>query len=588
MRKTIQIPQYVYQGITRSNRGFGEYIKVFGCDHETVYGKVHTLQIKDHTGRYLYYVNKKTVFMEFLYHVDSRLKRGETAVCYFHNLNFDLPVLFSAEPIENWNLSEFEVEAGDWKVKVNCEKRFFAKLSKGGKKQIIIVDSFSYLSKSLEKVATCLHIPFKKLPKPEGLGKIAYTDAAFEEYALADVDIEYEFGQWIVKLHEKYDVPISVSFPQLCATIFKRQFLRKGDVIQMPPKDVLIPSLLSYHGGKNGLYAEAGKYNNCTEIDINSAYPWAMKQLPSFLKGEYLKVSKFYPQYQGVYRVSGRINCPYNLLFDHSFRPLKGPFKHIWITGHEIQAGLEYKELEIDEITGHVWVPDEKETRNPFADYVDYFYKLKTETPKTDPMYNFYKLALNQLYGKLIQAVEVRKVDGQRPDAEVKMNKEGKMIVEEQEKLFTAGGMFNPFLGSQITAMCRVKLHSLEHRFKAIHSATDSIKTLLPVTGCSEELGGYKEEVKGTCLIFRNKCYLHYNGNVMDPTKLVKFATHGFAGRVKDLIELYENKSNTYTVERMLKIREGLRQRKTPLTMIEVTRNFGIDWKKFNESPKVY
>jgi len=44
---------------------------------------------------------------------------------------------------------------------------------------------------------------------------------------------------------------------------------------------------------------------------------------------------------------------------------------------------------------------------------------------------------------------------------------------------------------------------------EALHSATDSIKShkVLPV---SDELGGLKREVYGTCWLFDNKLYLHF------------------------------------------------------------------------------
>jgi hypothetical protein len=126
------------------------------------------------------------------------------------------------------------------------------------------------------------------------------------------------------------------------------------------------------------------------------------------------------------------------------------------------------------------------------------------------------------------------------------------------------------------------------HKFKALHAATDSIKTLEPITGESNELGGYKLEVKGKCLLFRNKLYVHYDGNTTEFAKIKKFALHGFTGRLSDLLELYESRKNEYTVKHMYKMREAIRQRKTPLTMVDVTRNFGLDWKSFKQAPRVF
>lgn len=125
-------------------------------------------------------------------------------------------------------------------------------------------------------------------------------------------------------------------------------------------------------------------------------------------------------------------------------------------------------------------------------------------------------------------------------------------------------------------------LHDLEHKFKAIHSSTDSVKTCQPVTGCSNELGGYKLEVKGTCLIFRNKLYLHYD----EGGELKKFALHGFQGNTKDLYDLYKHKGNRYSINHIFRIREALIQKKTPLKMDRVERTLKMDWSKFNDKAR--
>ena len=595
MKKNVILPKFIQAGIKKNAPALAENILLFGADTETVKGKPHTLQVWGADGGFLYYVSELDILETFLNHIDARLKRGYSAAVYIHFLNFDLPVIFSKEKIESWKASQFEVLRHDWKCYVNCEKRFFAKLSKQKNKTAQIIDSFAFLPTSLTKVEKMLGLKLPKLPKPEGLGNIALRTPEFEAYALRDAEICYHFAIWLHKIHQQYNIKLTVSLPQMGSYIFRSMFLRKGDVISFPPINVIKPALLSYHGGKNGLWAPAGVYHNCSEIDINSAYPFAMKKLPSFLKGEYVAVNKYFPQYCGVYRVSGRLHCQYGLLSDHAFRPIKGEFHNIWITGYEIAAGLEYGELEIDSIQGFVWVPDPNETRNPFGDYVDYFYEKKNTTPKSDPMYNFYKLAMNATYGKLIQCVEKRDLsDMDEPDFKMEV-KNGEYKLEEKQKYFTAGGMFQPFIASMITAQVRVQLHALCHKFKAIHAATDSIKTLMPITGGSKELGGYKLEVTGTCVLLRNKLYLHYAkdfsccGHKPDDPEVVhkngehlcKFALHGFTGRVGDLDRLISTRKNNYEVKHLYKIREAIRQKKEPLVMVNLLKNFNFDWVSF-------
>jgi len=437
---------------------------------------------------------------------------------------------------------------------------------------------------SLEKIGKMLLPNLPKLKKPEGLGVLPLRSREFEEYAKRDAVIEEAFGKWIVGIHHKYDVRISVSLPQMASYIFRHKFLRNNDHIALPPKEIVRAALRSYHGGKNGMYVKPGVYENCSEIDLNSAYPYAMKCLPSFLKGEYKRVEKYVPGAVGIYRLSGEVNCPYNIFFDDDFKPVNGFFKDIWVTSYELEQALKYKEVDICECSGYIWEP--AHNRNPLGEYVDHFYELKNSTPKTDPMYNFYKLAMNSLYGKFIQAIEVKELSEQDrkgflPGADITVKKDasGKIIFEKREtKTFKAGGLFHPFIATLITGKVRAMIHELEHKFKALHTATDSIKTLLPMSGETDVLGGYKLEVKGLCILLRNKLYLHFD----EKDKLVKMAYHGFQGRAEELLKMISARTTKYTTKRMLKVREAHRLKQEALRMVELSKEFHFDWSNFD------
>lgn len=209
---------------------------------------------------------------------------------------------------------------------------------------------------------------------------------------------------------------------------------------------------------------------------------------------------------------------------------------------------------------------------------------------------------MNSLYGKTIQAVELVNEDTKDSDYETEIDAEGKLHVKRVNKTFRAGGLFNPFIATLITGKVRAMIHTLEHKFKALHTATDSIKTLLPVTGCSNELGGYKHEVTGTCLLFRNKLYLHfakdYSHCSHDPKEvkifhhgqhLCKFALHGFTGRAKDLMGLYHTREKKYKINHLFKIREALIQKQIPLAMVkELERKLNMNWENFVDAePKI-
>lgn len=593
MKKVLIIPKHI-RTIKKNHISLNFNYSVYGCDTETANGVPFMLQINDGKEVYMPYVSKETILDEFLDYFD-RISADEDKehyyIAFFHNLDFDLVALLYNFDLNLFKKTEFEFDYREWTINCYTGKRYFAYFKKRNK-TIVLLDSFAYMPTSLEKMARDLHIPFKKLPKPEGLGEKVLHSQEFSEYAKTDVLIEYEVGKWIMSLHEKYDTKFCVSLPQLSMRIFRHRFLNEGDEIKLPNRKIIEAALRSYHGGKNGMYVPAGKYDNCSEIDLNSAYPYAMKMLPSFLEGEYKETKVYRKEYVGIYNIRGKVNCPYNIFFDDEFKPVK-EFKDIWITSYELEEAMKYNEADIEILGGYIWIPESN--RNPFADYVDYFYEKKQNTPKTDSFYNFYKMAMNSLYGKLIQATELNNDESEKADYETIIDEDGKIKVKRIQKTYSAGGLFNPFIATLITGKVRAMIHELEHKFEALHTATDSIKTLKKISGESKELGGYKLELTGTCFLFRNKMYLHY-ANDFSRCKhkpeyvkhwykgqhLCKYALHGFFGNVDNLIELSTNKSNTYQTKHLYKVKEALIQNKTPLKMEELTKNFNFDWSKFH------
>jgi hypothetical protein len=232
-------------------------------------------------------------------------------------------------------------------------------------------------------------------------------------------------------------------------------------------------------------------------------------------------------------------------------------------------------------------VPDKIESRNPFAEFVDFFFKLK-DTAKNPTEKLLAKIILNSLYGKMIQTIEsedgnVKNIRVLKEDTSYKANyifdaDSGVFIENKGSNIFQAGGMFNPFIATLITGFARAYLHRLEHKYKALHSSTDSVKTIIP---CIEDkrLGGIKIECVGKCILFRNKLYLHYN----QAGELKKYALHGFIGRPEQLLKLFKQKKNFYYTKHLYKVREAFRQGKTPLKMELVRRELkGVDFTKIN------
>jgi len=213
------------------------------------------------------------------------------------------------------------------------------------------------------------------------------------------------------------------------------------------------------------------------------------------------------------------------------------------------------KEIKIKRIEGVIYSPNNKHLKQTsLQKFVNHFVSLKQKTPKDNPFYLFYKTILNSLYGKFIQMIKI-------PNTGVFLDHEQK-YVEEQYK---TGNMFHPFIASLITGIVRAKIHSLEHKYNAIHTSTDSILTTkeIPKKELSDKLGGLKFEEKGDTLILRNKLYLMFN----EKGDLTKYAFHGYRGKVEKLFDMWLKGNYKYEYQHMTKIKESIKQDLTPFKM---------------------
>jgi len=320
--------------------------------------------------------------------------------------------------------------------------------------------------------------------------------------------------------------------------------------------------------------------------------------LPPITKGVWQKVDEFVGDYEGFYRVSGKVTeCTYPIIIKSSsrFNFASGQYvRDVLIPSYELREALRLNEIKIDEITGWVWIPGE-DASNPFADYVYHFYKFKNESRNNFPLYTQNKLLLNSLYGKTYQAI--RKTDYEEAPEYVRDEKSGRLI--KNRILYRAGGLYLPHVGAWITSLCRAKLHEDMHRYEAIDCATDSFKTKQKVS-VNNELGGLKPVCEGLLLIIRPKLYAMFSARIQDKVQrvgdlrsylkqvgvdslrngqdLVKVALHGFWGSVYDFLKIFREGKTEYSCQHMTKIRESIRQRKAPRVMETQHRHVRVNW----------
>lgn len=605
MLKKVGLSNRNFWGIGKNHRAMPlpRDLRVFGSDTETVHGEPHTVQLYDgKRDPQLFYVKPKTIFPTFWRAIKPGCLSHGVNLCYFHNLKFDLVILFyqwRKEFYEQYNDIRFTINMpGEAPIDV---KSIFGKVNAATLKQngmiVRLLDSHHFTQTSLEKSAKMFQIPFDKKPMPKGLGEEYLDDAEFEDYSKTDVVVEYHLAKKILDFHNEYKVSPSISLPQFASKVFRHYYFEPDTKIVFPPQEAVKACESSYHGGKNGFYLPGPTLlKDVWEVDINSSYPNAMRHLPQMTKGDFYRVGKYEPGYHGVYKLEGFADPKrkYPLLFDAGFKRVDGDFSGVWQTSYEVELMQKTADYKFKITDGFLWDPAPYHV-NPFKGFVDDFYAKKENTPKSDKaMYNFYKITLNALYGKFISTVEKRDID--QSDSRIEAPQGFNMAWDSVLKKYVltkhrhvASGMYNPFVGTLITGFARAELYKLEVKYEALHSATDSVKTLLRPQEI-HGLGGSKIECRGPCYFFRNKFYLHYSQTfdfchhkgMALPTfstgeHLCKVALHGYKAKTEKGIQLLVDRRDEFLETHHLRydyfhvvgLREGLKRGESPADFVK-------------------
>ena len=555
-----------------SKKSCSKLMRIYGGDSETHNGPPISFQFYgEYAGKQtsvIVQAHTDTATKTFLDTVSKLPQHGyKTPITiYVHNLEFDLPSFFYDKKEKLLN-EEFKFKAHGWTIEGVYSNVCFCTLTKGGR-VIRLIDSYAFFKTSLAKLADiiCPHLP--KLKAPNGLGEkwFSVEYKKFADYAMRDAEIAYHVGEYLQKMHEQFDVTQALSGPHFASRVFRRAYVQQ--VIPLPPRKIVYAALHSYHGGKNNLTVAPGWYPDMRVIDIISAYPWAMRMLPSFYHADLYKEidGKGHPSeplpYFGIYKIYGTVkDCPWPSLYTHDFKPLKGEADGVWVTGPELNEALRMGEVQIDSLRGYYYDAKHDMSVSPFVEYIDTFFEKK-DTAENPIMRLFYKVCLlNSLYGKFIQT---------------RGGTENITLVAEDgtwsnESILIAGGLFNPFIASLITGIVRARIHELEHEYKAIHTSTDGIFTLEKNVKESAGLGGLKIEAVGDVQILRNKVYIIYGNEPVDVEKpfkssvyadkyIIKYALHGFHGRVTDLERMALTGEAEYEYTKVNKLRESLKR----------------------------
>lgn len=574
--KTFTIPRWLKGGIQPNHKGSAMRKFIYGGDTETMNGEPISFQFYseqaarddmiwiDDAGK------ASRTFMRWCKSLRSKAQH----IVYIHNLEFDMVSFFwdRKEELVTTTSGEFEFECEGWHVSGVYGAPTFARLVDSAQhRTVYMVDSFSYYRASLAKAADVFCPGLPKLERPEGLGqrRFARNDAAFIDYAMRDSVIAFHIGVALEKLHEEFDLSQTVSVADMAARIFRHHYLERP--IPQPTRPIIECALNSYHGGKNNLSVQPGWYSGVSSLDISSAYPHAMASFPSFYEEDlYKKYKAMRPKSVpelGVYRVKGYVaDCAWPSLFAHDFTPIRGEeVPGVCVSGFELNEALRSGEFKPTEVVGWFYDAEKDKADPPLRHFVNEFYARKeAETDK--PKRAMYKFILNSISGKFIQTRKREKI--------THVDIDSGNITDSSD--LVAGGMCHPFIASLITGHTRARIHQLEHKYEALHTATDGIFTRKKITMKPQKgLGALVNEAQGDLLLLRNKLYVLYGEGAATPENkltpsifegkhIIKCALHGFAGTVADLERLVVTNNRTYQAKKVNRLRSSLKSGKTP------------------------
>ena len=336
------------------------------------------------------------------------------------------------------------------------------------------------------------------------------------------------------------------TLPGLAFGIYRSRFMKEKSI---PKLSRIISDNIrkGYTGGSVDMFIPEGKNLYC--YDVNSLYPSRMREclLPS---GNFKKfegdIRKINPQAFGFFFC--KITAPENILHpilqthvntNNGIRTISpiGSWEDMIFSQELYNAEKFGYNFEI--LWGYTCDSDYL-----FTDYVDTFYKMRLNFPKSDPLNFIAKILMNSLYGRFGMRENLPEV--------IIMSKENFSEFEENnlEKIIDSkeiNGFYlvtlinngeeseslniNVGVASAITSYSRIHMTKFKNNsdFNLYYTDTDSIyidKELNDKFVSSKELGKLKLECKIKKAVFLNAklyCYLTRTGDIIKKVKGLKF-----------------------------------------------------------------
>lgn len=405
-------------------------------------------------------------------------------------LSYDFNMMLKDIPLDNlrelWNTSY--TRWNDWHIQWMAGKIF--KLTRDSK-MITIYDSFGFFQKSFIKALQDwkIEVPQEIIDGKAMRGKFDPKQAKIiREYNLKECELLAELMRKLraVALECGYEMRSYHGAGALANTVFKKERIEEYNVDCDEMKDIF---LAAYYGGRNQVLQQ-GLIGEAYAHDINSAYPYAMAQLPSS-EGEWRYVGAELPTNKfSVCKVRWKVKAdspltPFPLRHKQQiYFPYRGSG---WYWQPEVSAACEAFGAAIEVTEAWEFIPASEV--KPFDFLKELYNKRRQYVRDGNDAQLILKLAINAGYGKSAQSIGFR---GARPPYQ------------------------NYFWAGWITATTRAMVLSLaaRHPDAVVGFATDGVQATVKLTehNLTKMLGGWSVDPLSNLFVIQPGVYC-YDGS---------------------------------------------------------------------------
>ena len=463
---------------------------------------------------------------------------------------------------------------------------------KNKKGKIEFVDSYLLLPSSLDKLSKIYNTSVKKF-EVDFNKNYSSDDNEINLHLKNDCIILYEIIEQVYKI----DGFLKFTIASQSITTFKDKFF-DGYFWNAPNKfDDLIRKYF-YYGGRVEVYKCYGK--NLFYYDVNSLYPFVMLQ--KMPVGIPIKTKKYVTDKIGFYKVKF-LEKYESYISPLIFRTEKSGNYFVnanindvfYLSNLEVEYFIN-KKIKIEIVWGYYF----KHSDYVFNDYVNYYYKIKSET-KNETERFLAKLKLNSLYGKFGQKTfgkNIEEINDNNFDSPIYDETLGLVLVERKRNVTFRG----VYIASYITSLARFYHFKLMEQIgfeNIFYCDTDSIITNKKLGDdlINNEIGKLKLEAEikeGVFLLPKTYAYIDKNGKEVVKCKGMNEITFN---ELKSLL-FNDKKFIQKTFEKILGFKESLKRKNKIkksngylLKMVEITKKLEFNYKRrklINDKKYIY